>query len=72
MFIDKNIILDNSKLPQMLQDDFSALQSYYDSGDWFNFGIMLENSVPSIKAFYANGSIDGTLFDLIRKKFGIV
>ncbi|MBR1722533.1 MAG: hypothetical protein IJ727_08670 [Treponema sp.] len=56
----------------MLKDDFADLQRYYATGDWFNFGITIENSLPSIKAFYANGTIDSEMFSLIRKKFGIV
>ncbi len=72
MYIDRTITLESSKLPQMLKDDFSDLQRYYDDGDWFNFGITLENSVPSIKAFYANGTIDGEMFKLIQRKYGIV
>ena len=72
MYIDRTITLEPSKLPQMLKDDFSDLQRYYDDGDWFNFGITLENSVPSIKAFYANGTIDGEMFKLIQRKYGIV
>ena len=72
MYIDNTITLDSSKLPQMLKDDFADLQRYYATGDWFNFGITIENSLPSIKAFYANGTIDSEMFSLIRKKFGIV
>lgn len=72
MFVDKSIQLDTIRLPQMLQEDFSDLEQFYDNDDWFNFGITIENSVPSIKAFYANGSIDSETFKLIRQKFGIV
>ena len=72
MYFDSEIILDNDKLPQMLKDDFSDLERYYKSGDWFNYGLTLENSVPSIKAFFANGTIDGEMFKQIRRKFGIV
>jgi len=72
MFVDKSIQLDKSKLPPMLQEDFAALEQFYDKDDWFNFGITIENSVPSIKAFYANGTIDTEMFKLIIKKFGIV
>ena len=72
MFVDKSIQLDKTRLPQMLQEDFSVLEQFYDSDDWFNFGITIENSVPSIKAFYANGAIDAETFKLIRRKFGIV
>ena len=71
MYLDSNIILDERKLPQMLKDDFSELERFYKDGDWFNYGLMLENSVPSIKAFYANGTIDSDMFKLIRRKFGI-
>jgi len=72
MYLDSNIILNNAKLPQMLKDDFSDLEKYYQKDDWFNYGLTLENSVPSIKAFYANGTIDSETFKLIRRKFGIV
>ena len=71
MYVDSTITLDSSQLPQMLKEDFSDLQRYYDAGDWFNFAITLENSVPSIKAFFANGTIDGEMFKLIQRKFGI-
>ena len=72
MYLNKSLIIDESKLPQMLKDDFSNLEKYYDSGDWFNYGILLENTVPSIKAFYMNGTIDNAMFSLIRQKFGVV
>ena len=71
MYLDKSIQLDEKKLPQMLKDDFADLERFYDDGDWFNYGIMLENSVPSIKAFFAGGVIDSQMFSFIRKKFGI-
>ena len=71
MYFDSEIILDSEKLPNMLRKDFSDLERFYKSGDWFNYGLTLENSVPSIKAFYANGTIDSDMFSLIRKKFGI-
>ena len=72
MYLNKSIQLDETKLPQILKDDFCDLEKFYDAGDWFNYGILLENSVPSIKASFANGNIDSNMFSLIRKKFGIV
>lgn len=71
MYLNKSIKLDDAKLPDMLKEDFFNLEKFYDSGDWFNYGTLLENSVPSIKAFFANGIIDSQTFNLIRKKFGI-
>lgn len=71
MYFNADIVLDNKKLPEMLREDFADLERFYNNGDWFNYGLTLENSVPSIKAFYSNGTIDSEMFSLIRKKFGI-
>ena len=39
MFLDKTIELDKAKVPQMLQEDFSALEDFYDK-DQINFHII--------------------------------
>ena len=72
MIMDKSVQLDFESLPQMLQEDFSELEKYYEADDWFHYDITLENSVPSIKAFYVSGRIDSVMFKQICKRYGII
>ena len=45
MYFNADIVLDNKKLPEMLREDFADLERFYNNGDWFNYGLTLENIV---------------------------
>jgi len=56
LYIDPDIPIP-ANMPKPLLEELELLQKYYDTDDWFNYGLLFDSVEGTIKSYHLTGRI---------------